>query len=661
MAKKEVNTDLWVYDLLKEANIASKFSAQGSSIKEINEALQTASKRGTGKVGFPEYVGVVKDFLIVIEDKADTVKHLKVNEKEIIAEDITSICDYAANGALFYGKHLSKNTSYKKIIALGISGNEKINKITPIYINERGDYTVLDDVETLISFSEENIDEYYVKEILKESTDVEKETAEILKEASILHEDLRNYGNLEEKNKPLVVSGILLALREIEHRNFSIDNLNGDSFKTDGQKIYGAIESNLNRANVSPQVKKDKLLSQFSIIKDDVKINEINSTLGKTPLKHFTEFLYKSIYQSIRYNDSAEDYLGRFYGEFMSYSGGDGQNLGIVLTPKHITELFCDLLDLKPEDRVLDPCCGTAGFLIAAMHKMIKKTEDKIEIKNIKKNQLFGIEEQSYMFTIATTNMILRGDGKSNLENKDFLSENPAKLQLKGCTVGMMNPPYSMGSKTNPALYEINFINHLLDSIVEDGRVAVIVPQSTFTGKSKEEKKIKEEILKNHTLEGVITLNKNTFYRIGTNPCIAIFTTHNPHSKNKMCKFINFENDGYIVSKHIGLIDDGSHKDKKQHLLDVWFGKNEAPTKFCVETTIEADDEWLHSFYYFNDEIPSEEDFKKTVADYLTFEVNMITHGRGYLFGLSDEETVEYTKENEKDELKVSESEEDYE
>ncbi|MEZ7717515.1 N-6 DNA methylase [Leptotrichia wadei] len=661
MAKKEVNTDLWVYDLLKEANIASKFSAQGSSIKEVNEALQTASKRGTGKAGFPEYVGVVKDFLIVIEDKADTVKHLKVNEKEIISEDVTSVCDYAVNGALFYGKHLSKNTSYKKIIALGISGNEKINKITPVYINDRGDYTVLDDIETLISFSEENIDEYYVKEILKESTDVEKETAEILKEASILHEDLRNYGNLEEKNKPLVVSGILLALREIEHRNFSIDNLNGDSFKTDGQKIYGAIESNLNRANVSPQVKKDKLLSQFSIIKDDVKINEINSTLGKTPLKHFTEFLYKSIYQSIRYNDSAEDYLGRFYGEFMSYSGGDGQNLGIVLTPKHITELFCDLLDLKPEDRVLDPCCGTAGFLIAAMHKMIKKTEDKIEIKNIKKNQLFGIEEQSYMFTIATTNMILRGDGKSNLENKDFLSENPAKLQLKGCTVGMMNPPYSMGSKTNPALYEINFINHLLDSIVEDGRVAVIVPQSTFTGKTKEEKKIKEEILKNHTLEGVITLNKNTFYRIGTNPCIAIFTTHNPHSKNKMCKFINFENDGYIVSKHIGLIDDGSHKDKKQHLLDVWFGKNEAPTKFCVETTIEADDEWLHSFYYFNDEIPSEEDFKKTVADYLTFEVNMITHGRGYLFGLSDEEAVEYTKENEKDELKVSESEEDYE
>ena len=640
MAKKEVNTDLWVYDLLKEAKIQDKFTAQGSTIKEINEALQTASKRGTGKVGFPEYVGVVKNFLIVIEDKADTHKHIAINDKNLISEDISSICDYAVNGALFYGKHLAKNTTYNEVIALGISGNEKIHRITPIYINDRGDYTQLDDIETLISFSEGNIEEYYTKEILKEDTANEKETAEILKDASVLHEDLRNYGNLEEKSKPLVVSGILLALREIEYKNFSIDSLIGDSQKTDGQKIYDAIESNLGRANVSPQVKKNKLLSQFSIIRDNVKINEINPNLGKTPLKHFTEFLYNSIYHSIKYNNSAEDYLGRFYGEFMSYSGGDGQNLGIVLTPKHITELFCELLDLKPTDKILDPCCGTAGFLIAAMHDMVSQTEDETQIKNIKKYQLFGIEEQSYMFTIATTNMILRGDGKSNLENGDFLSENPAKIQLKGCTVGMMNPPYSMGSKSNPSLYEINFINHLLDSLVEDGRAAVIIPQSSLTGKTKDEQKLKETILKKHTLEGVITLNKNTFYGVGTHPCIAIFTAHNPHPKNKVCKFINFEEDGYVVSKHIGLIDDGSHKDKKQHLLDIWFGKNEAPTKFCVETTIEVTDEWLHSFYYFNDEIPKEDDFKNIIADYLTFEVNMITHGRGYLFGIVDNTEV---------------------
>ena len=97
------------------------------------------------------------------------------------------------------------------------------------------------------------------------------------------------------------------------------------------------------------------------------------------------------------------------------------------------------------------------------------------------------------MFTIATTNMILRGDGKSNLENGDFLAENPAQLQLKGCNIGMMNPPYSMGSSKNTNLYEINFTLHLLNSVVEDGKVAVIVPLSTFTGKTKYEKDVKEE------------------------------------------------------------------------------------------------------------------------------------------------------------------------
>ena len=373
------------------------------------------------------------------------------------------------------------------------------------------------------------------------------------------------------------------------------------------------------------------------VIRDTKAINEKHAQLGKTPLKHYVEFIYSHIYQNIKRIHSAEDYLGRFYGEFMSYSGGDGQTLGIVLTPKHITELFCELADLKPDDSVFDPCCGTAGFLIAAMHHMLQQTDDEEQKRHIRQDQLHGIELQPYMFTIATTNMILRGDGKSNLDQEDFLKQNPAKLQLKGCNIGMMNPPYSQGSKNNPNLYEIAFTEHLLDSLGEDGKAIVIVPQSSMTGKTKEEQAVKENILKKHTLEGVITLNKNTFYGVGTNPCIAVFTTGIPHSKNKTVKFINFENDGFEVQKHIGLVETVSAKDKKQHLLDVWFNRIQAETKFCVETTVEADDEWLHSFYYFNDEIPSEADFEKTVADYLTFEVNMITHGRGYLFGLGEE------------------------
>ena len=629
MAKKEVKTDLWVYDLLKDAEI--ELDPQGSSIKEIDDALKTASKKGTGHVGFPEYVGVVKDFIIVIEDKPKTDKHVFL-DGSVISLETNAVVDYAMNGALFYAKHLAKNTTYKKIIAVGVSGDKKKHKISPIYVDDTDYYRELPDVESFISFNEKNIDEYYTREILKEDTNTEKELAEILKDAASLHEDLRNYGNLKDIDKPLVVSGILLALNEIEKKSFSIDNLVGDTVETDGQKIYKAIESNLKRVIVQPQVKLDKILSQFSIIRDTQILNEINDTLGETPLKYYAKFLYEKIFKSIKYTSSSEDYLGRFYGEFMSYSGGDGQTLGIVLTPKHITELFCELLDLKPEDVVLDPCCGTAGFLIAAMHMMLKKAKDDTQKKHIRKEQLHGIELQPYMFTIATTNMILRGDGKSNLINENFLKQESDKLQLKSPTVGMMNPPYSQGSKKNPDLYEICFTEHLLDSLVEGGRCAVIVPQSSMTGKTKEEQAVKENILKHHTLEGVITLNKDTFYGVGVMPCIAIFTAGEPHPANKECKFINFENDGYKVSPHIGLIETESAKDKKQHLLDVWFDRIEADTKFCVKTTIEATDEWLHSFYYFNDEIPTDADFDKTVGDYLSFEFSMIMQGRKYLF-----------------------------
>jgi hypothetical protein len=240
MAKKEVLTDLWVYELLKEANI--ELNPQGSNIKEVDNALKSASKAGSGKVGFPEYCGVVKDFLLIIENKADVSQHIKRNDKGVICTEVTNVKNFAINGALFYGKHLADKTTYKKIISFGVSGNEKRHRITPIFIDERGGYKELEDVETFTLFNEKNIDEYYTKNILKEQTPEDKTTEEILKDARNLHEDLRNYGSIQDKDKPLIVSGILLALREMEHKGFSIESLIGDETNTDGEKIYEAIK-----------------------------------------------------------------------------------------------------------------------------------------------------------------------------------------------------------------------------------------------------------------------------------------------------------------------------------------------------------------------------------------------------------------------------------
>lgn len=630
-ANNEKETDFFVNDLLESAGI--KLRPNKSGIKEIDKALKTASKTGSGKIGMPDFIGVVDDFLLVIEDKKDQAFHVKKCKDGTIDLSPSAVENYALNGAIFYAKHLSAHTSFKKIFAFGVSGDSKHHRITPVYEENTPTYRVLDDVEGFISFNADNIKEYYSRVILKELPDIEKHTEELLAHAKALHEDLRKYGNLRDPEKPLAVSGIMLALRESEFKNFSIDSLSGDETKTDGEKLYQAIADNLARSNIAPPTKKDKILAQFSFLKDTPILSQKNSKLGMTPIRYFTQFIYEKIYRNIRFKSHKEDYIGRFYGEFMSYSGGDGQSLGIILTPRHICDLFCELADLKPTDKVFDPCCGTGGFLIAAMHNMLAKAKTEKERKNIRQNQLFGIEQRPDMFTVATTNMILRGDGKSNLHNGDFFSYDAADTQKKySATVGMINPPYSQGGKESPQFYEISFIEHLLDSLGQGARCIAIVPQSTMVGKTNEEKAYKESILKHHTLEGVITLQKGTFYGVGTMPCIAVFTAHEPHPKDYIVKFVNFENDGFFTAPHIGLRDDGSAKDKREHLLAVWNDELDAPTSFCVKTTIKPDDEWLHSFYYFNDEIPSEEDFIKNIGEYLTFEFSMVMQGKEDLF-----------------------------
>ena len=633
MAKKEVRTDLWVAKQLDEYRIS--FDAQGSNVKEIDEALKTASKRGTGKAGYPEYVAVINDFVLVIEDKADINRHVSLTDNGVIATDTKSVTDYAVNGAYFYGKHIAQNSSFKKVFALGVSGDEKHHVITPLWVDDREGYKRWPDIESFVSFSSQNIGEYYTRYVLKEATDVEKTTEQILKDAAQLHEYLRTYGTLKDQDKPLVVAGILLALDEIEPGGFSIDSLTGDQLagNCDGDKLMNAIKTRLTRSNVGPDAKKDKLLSEFTILQKSFRLNEVNDALGKTPLKFYTEFLYERVFRNIKYQKTSEDFIGRFYAEFMSYSGGDGQTLGIILTPCHITDLMCDLVDVRADDVVLDPTCGTAGFLIAAMHRMLSMADSDAQRKSIKKRQLHGFELQSNMFAVAAANMILRRDGNSNLQCTDFLKLNPAQTQMKGATVGLMNPPYSQGTKTaDPEQCELSFIEHLLDSLTVGARAAVIVPQSSMTGKTKAEQAFKTLIMKHHTLEGVITCNTDTFYRVGVNPVIAVFTAHEPHPKNKVCKFIDFRDDGYETRAHVGLVEGGSAKDKRQHLLGVWFGRVEAPSKFCVESTVQPDDEWLHSFYYFNDEIPTDADFEKSIGDYLTFEFSMVMQNREYLF-----------------------------
>ncbi len=628
---KEKTTDNLVHDLLTAAGI--KHEAGESHVVEIKSALKTASKRGTGKAGFPEFLAYPdSEFLIVIEDKAEQskqVKYIDDTAKDALLMDSSSVIGYAENGALHYASIIVKETSFKKVFAIGCSGTEEGRMIIrPIFVTPTN-YKLLPRIKDFSVFKSENITNYYREKVLEKKSVEAAELDDIIGRAANLHEHLRNYGSLGETEKPLIVSAILLALCE---DSFSTEQLTGDEVKTDGEKIYDALAAHLTRVKVDPQTKKERVLEIFRPILHRPVLSEIHPYLERTPLRYFAEYLHSNILMAIQ-NNAREDVLGRFYGEFLRYSGGDGQSLGVVLTPSHITQLFCDLLQLTPNDKVFDPCTGTAGFPVAAMNCMLAQVKTAEEKRRIKENNLHGIELREDMFAIATTNMILRGDGQSNFWCADFLKQDTKDLRARNFTVGMMNPPYSQAKNdATRHLSELKFICKLLDSLKEGARCAVIVPQSTMVGKTKQDKEDKTYIYDHHTLEGVITCNPDTFYGVGTNPVIAVFTARKPHPANKLVKFVNFKDDGFEVAPHIGLLATNRAPERKRLLLDCWHQGKDAPTSFIVRSTIEADDEWLHSFYYFNEEIPAEEEFEKTMADYLTFEFNMITHGKDYLF-----------------------------
>lgn len=642
MALGERMTDHIIYGMMKNAGM--KPFPEKCPIVEVQDALKTASKRMTGKNGKPEFIAQVGNYLIIVEDKADTNFQAKymTDKDDTLLMDVPSVTDYAENGALHYAQHIACGTTFDRIFAFGCSGTEEDKiRIRPIYVSKTG-YKILPQVKDFSDFAEERIETYYRTKVLEGRSEQQMELEQILGRAQKLHEDLRNYGSLGEQDKPLIVSAILLALC---HHNFSTDRLSlAGAEQKDGELIYEAIEKHMEEVQVSPDTKKEQVLSHFQFIKLRPQLSAIHPALGKSPLKYFAEYINSKVYTAICSN-TPDDVLGRFYGEFLSYSGGDGKGLGIVLTPSHITQLMVDLLDVKVKDKIFDPCCGTGGFLIAAMSSMFSLAKNEITsnvkrkeaITNIKKNLLHGVEMNDRMFSIATTNMILRGDGKSNLVCDDFLSIDSQKLRENHYTVGLMNPPYSQAKNKQTAnLSELNFIKHLLDSLDDDARCAVIVPQSTMVGKTRNDSSLKEEILKKHTLEGVITLNPQTFYGVGTNPVIAVFTANQPHPKAKRVKFFNFKEDGFEVAPHVGLVDNGTFEAKKKHLIDCWFDYEDAHSSFMVKSVVDAKDEWLHSFYYFNDEIPSDDDFEKTMADYLSFEFKMIAEGRGYLFGFDE-------------------------
>lgn len=646
----EKATDQFVRDLLRDIGVTKPWEQDGGPRWKRN-ALAGGSKSKTGKAeGKPEFVFVVDDFIVIVEDKKETrfTRFLKGDE---VTTDFPYRQDYALNGAIHYATAMSRNgvPHDKGIFAVGIGGDEHHHEIAVAYIGP-GMIKPLDDLDNLDVFAEDSIGEYHSVAVLGNKPQAEVRLDTVKAAASRLHEGMRNYGSVENDRKAPLVSAILLAL---EKPGFDIDDLKGSYDQNlpddwDGARIYKAAHDYMLSKGFGPQQKIGTLLDQFAFIAKSPALNRVHSDLGITPLKWCAQILKSDVQRVVTEPTmSSFDVLGNFYHEFISYGGGDGNTLGIVLTPDHVTTLMTELIDVGAGDWVLDPTAGTASFLIAAMHRMFKDAGDNEAVKeDIRKNRLHGIELQDKLFAIGTTNMILRGDGKANFR-RDSIFEAPLRemrgdlqdvsgnwVSGHGFTKVLLNPPYSQAKvKLNRHLSELAFIEKALEFLNPGGRLAAIVPQPAMVGKTSEDKARKASILKSHTLDAVITMNPATFADSGVTPhtVIALFTAGRPHPKDAKVKFVNFENDGRKVQIHRGLTDDGTAASRRKHLLDVLRGDAVDDTRFIVRSEVTAQDEWLHSYFYFNDQPPSLSDFMATVADYLSWQVDMHAHGYGDL------------------------------
>ncbi|CAI2162917.1 16647_t:CDS:2 [Funneliformis geosporum] len=373
--------------------------------------------------GRPEYIIRLKDKILIVELKLKSNKH----ESKKFDEPRS----YNVDGALYYSK-----------------------KQQPIY-------------EPLGKKEKEILpwDKYFERLERKPNREIVKK---VLKVAENLHNNLRNM-SFDQDDKPFFISGCLIALKDKIFHSSLLKN-EFDSETETLKHLKSALEREIEGEKYQHLVNELKeALENDSLTDEDAKKEDRLSSVLKV--------LQRDIFPLIHFSSNF-DVIGEFYHEFLRYSGND-EGLGILLTPSHIAEIFTELVVLKPTDKVLDICCGTGTFLVVALSKMSENASPKT-LEEAKKN-LFGIEKQKKIYRLALTNMILRGDGKSNIiQGSCFKKENLEKLKENGGTdfkVGFLNPPYSQTKYP-----EGKFILHHLELLEKGGRMAVIVPLKLARG-----------------------------------------------------------------------------------------------------------------------------------------------------------------------------------
>jgi type I restriction-modification system DNA methylase subunit len=439
---------------------------------------------------------------------------------------------------------------------------------------------------------------------------------DIIQKAIFLNEEYQAY-SITEMTRCTMVSAILLSLL---HEPFRISYKTYSSAESLGKAMLSAIESVLaqneirNKGEMIGEYSKilnEPIFKQKAIKHKNKKDNELSIEVAKEMI----EYLHSNVYPLVDMEQSGFDVLGRFYTEFIRYAGSE-QSQGLVLTPAHITDLFCDLANVNSNDVIYDPCCGTGGFLIAGMKQMFQLTgNDEDKKTSIKSKQLVGVELRPSMYTYACSNMMMRGDGKSNIYCGDcFAFESIIKDHHKP-TVGFLNPPYDVGNAG-----QMRFIEHALNVVTaQNGTVVAIVQMSCSIKNEKELIAVKKRILDRHHLKAVLSMPDDLFYPVGVVTCIMVFEA-NKKNEGRETWLGYFKNDKFEKRKNQGRIDArGLYKEEKSRWLAAYHNSKEI-AGLSVKQEVKGEDEWCAEAYMETDySTLCENDFIKKIKEYAAF------------------------------------------
>jgi len=658
----ERDVDRYVEECLKKIGLELKkdFNDQRNMSGYLKEALKGSSKtENKVGMGIPDFTVEKYEIPVIIENKLG-LKKLQKSTKDGISKNDNDVANFAINGSVSYARHMIHSGKYDSVIAIGIAGDNCENLSIMVYyvFGFEGEPKLMDKYTTLEFL--ENKETF--KSFISDATLTEKEKHEILIKSQ---EELQSHANILNKlmnnhsigvaERVIYVSGMLLSMQDIVNNNGEIIltglapyQLNGIQTEKhrDGVKIITQIDEYLTNKGV-PENKKRLMIASFDRISIDVdrdKLTELSPLVAKnikgsaSTTRQIFQYVYDNVFTKIAGTAGHLDIIGEMYSIFLKYALGDGKDIGIVLTPPYVTKLMAQILDINKDSKVLDIATGSAGFLISCMELMIDQvnliygkgtTSANRKINKIKENQLMGIEKDPQMYTLAATNMIMRGDGSAKIE-KGSSFDQPEELYKNFCaTALLLNPPFTYSENGMP------FLLFGLTHMDKGGKAAIIIQDSAGSGKAI---KSNQEILRKNRLIASIKMPVDLFVPYASvQTSIYVLEAGVPHNFNTdIVKFIDFREDGFKRAKRkiteitnpierysdmplifkMGL---SAYKHSEFH-KELWNLQD-----IYVEDTISnSGADWNFEHHKKITASPIENDFQKTISEYLAWEFSQL-------------------------------------